>query len=143
MTLIRKNYVDFPAIGNWIEDIFSKDLEVVSRFKGTIPAVNIRESNDCFLVEVAAPGFVKENFDIDLDNNVLTISSIKNDEIEKVEGTYTKREFNYSEFKRSFTLPETADCEKIEAKYEKGILEVRILKKEEANIQPKRKIEIF
>jgi len=142
MTLIRRNYPDFPQIPNWLEDIFSKDYEMVQRFKGTIPAVNIREANDSFIIELAAPGFEKENFDIDLDNNILTISTIKKEETEKVIKNYTKKEFDYSEFKRSFTLPETADFEKIDAKYEKGILVVTISKKDEAKVQPKRKIGI-
>ncbi len=84
----------------------------------------------------------KEDFNLDLDNNVLTISSsVDKDEVIKQEN-YTKREFNYSTFKRSFTLPETADVEKISAKYEAGILIISIGKKEEAKVQAKRKIEI-
>jgi len=142
MTFTRRNCSDYPMIPNWLEDIFAKDYDAVSRFKGTIPLVNIRETNESFVIELAAPGFVKEDFDIDLDNNILTISTIKKQETEKVTKNYTKKEFDYTEFKRSFTLPETADFEKIDAKYEKGILEITITKKDEAKVQPKRKIDI-
>lgn len=142
MTLIKRTYPEFPQISNWLEDIFSKDFDMVSKMKGTIPLVNIKETEDSYIIELAAPGLKKENFDLDLDNNILTISSkTEEQEVTKNEN-YTKKEFNYSSFKRAFTLPETADIEKIAAKYESGILEITISKKEEAKVQPKRKIDI-
>ena len=109
----------------------------------TLPAVNIKESAENFEVEVAAPGLEKKDFKIELDHDVLTISSEKKDEKESEEGQeFTKREFSYQSFSRSFTLPNTADSEKIEATYENGILRVVIAKKEEAKTKPPRQISI-
>ena len=142
MTLIKRTYPEFPQISNWLEDIFAKDFDFVSKMKGTIPLVNIRETNDNYVIELAAPGLQKDSFDLDLDNNVLTISSkTEQNEVSK-EVNYTKKEFNYCSFKRAFTLPETADVDNISAKYEAGILEITIAKKDEAKVQPKRKIDI-
>jgi HSP20 family protein len=109
----------------------------------TLPSVNIKENQDAFTVELAAPGFEKGDFKIELNNNLLTISSEKKVENETKEGEYfTKREFSYQSFSRSFTLPNLADGEKIEANYEKGILTIVIPKKEEAKPKPARMIEI-
>jgi HSP20 family protein len=109
----------------------------------TLPSVNIKENNDAFTVELAAPGFEKSDFKIELNNNLLTISSEKKVENETKEGEYfTKREFSYQSFSRSFTLPNLADGEKIVANYENGILSVAIPKKEEAKPKPARMIEI-
>jgi HSP20 family protein len=109
----------------------------------TLPSVNIKESSEDFEVEVAAPGLGKNDFRIELSNDVLTISSEKEVENETNEGQqFTRREFSYQSFSRSFTLPNTADSEKIEAKYENGILRVVIPKKEEAKPRPARQIAI-
>lgn len=110
----------------------------------TIPAVNIKETETGFELELAAPGLKKDQFSIEVDQNLLTISSERKDENESknAEGTYSRREFSYSAFKRSFTLPETVDSEKIEAQYEDGVLHIAIPKKEEALPKPKRLIEI-
>ncbi|MBB3187422.1 Hsp20/alpha crystallin family protein [Microbacter margulisiae] len=109
----------------------------------TLPSVNIKESSEEFEVEVAAPGFGKNDFHIELNHNLLTISSDKQGESEaKEDKQFTRREFNYQSFSRSFTLPNTADSEKIEAKYENGILKVLIPKKEEAKPKPVRMITI-
>ncbi len=142
MTLIKRSYPEFPQISNWLEDIFSKDFDMVNKIKGTIPLVNIKEAKDSFVIEMAAPGMKKEDFELDLDNNILVISA-KNEqnEVSKQEN-YTRREFNYCNFKRAFTLPETADVEKISAKYDAGILVISIAKKDEGKVQQKRKIDI-
>ncbi len=109
----------------------------------TVPSVNIKETKDSFNVEVAAPGFEKEDFNVELDHDILTISSEKKAESEsKGEEQYTRREYRYESFKRSFTLPETADGEKIKAEYKNGILNICIPKKEEAKPKPKRLIAI-
>ena len=108
----------------------------------TAPAINISNNEDDFLVEMAVPGMKKDDFKIDLDNNVLTISSEQKSENESNEDNYTRREFNYSSFTRSFTLPETVDGEKIYAKYEDGVLGITIPKKEEAKPKPPKTIEI-
>ncbi len=107
----------------------------------TLPSVNIKESSEEFKVEVAAPGFGKNDFHIELNRNLLTISSDKQLE-NKIEKQFTRKEFNYQSFSRSFTLPNIVDSEKIEAKYENGILKVLIPKKEEAKPKPVRMITI-
>lgn len=109
----------------------------------TLPSVNIKENADAFTVEVAAPGFDKGDFKLELNHNTLTISSDKKVENETKEGEFfTKREYSYQSFTRSFTLPQIADGERIVASYENGILSVSIPKKEEAKPKPTRTIEI-
>ncbi len=109
----------------------------------TLPSVNIKETKDGFEVKVAAPGFDKNDFKLELNHDVLTISSEKQAENETKEGEqYTRREYCYSSFKRSFVLPDSADAEKINAEYKNGILDITIPKKEEAKPKDKRVIEI-
>lgn len=124
-------------------DLFDWSNRNYSTTNTTLPSVNIKESTDDFEVDVAAPGFEKNDFKIELNHDRLTISSEKQVNNETKEGQqFTKREFSYQSFSRSFTLPNTADSEKIEAKYENGILRVRIPKKEEAKPKPARQISI-
>ncbi len=109
----------------------------------TLPSVNIKETTDGFEVEVAAPGFEKKDFKLELDNEMLTVSSEKKLESETREGErYTKHEFSYQSFNRSFALPNSADIEHIGANYENGILRIYIPKKEEAKPRPMRTIAI-
>jgi len=124
-------------------DLFDWSNRNFSLTNTTLPSVNIRENPDAFTVEVAAPGFDKGDFKLELNHDVLTISSEKQVENETKEGEhYSKREFSYQSFTRSFTLPNTADGERIDASYDKGILNVVIPKKEEAKPKPSRMIEI-
>lgn len=124
-------------------DLFDWSNRNYSNTNTTLPAVNIKENGENFEVEMAAPGFSKEEFKIELNNDLLTIISEKRVENEIKEGqAFTKREFSYQSFSRSFTLPHTADSGKIEAKYENGILRVIIPKKEEAKPLPSRQISI-
>lgn len=124
-------------------DVFDWTNRNFSVTNTTLPSVNIKESADAFEVEVAAPGFEKNDFKLELNHDLLTISSQKKVENETKEGeTFTKREFSYQSFTRSFTLPNTADGEKIGANYENGILRISIPKKEEAKPKPARTIEI-
>ncbi len=115
-----------------------------STTSSSIPAVNIRETSESFEVEMAAPGMSKKDFRIELDNNLLTISSVKKQENEQKEGDrYTKKEFSYQSFQRSFSLPkEVVDDEKIQARYEDGVLRLSIPKKEEAKPRPPKQISI-
>lgn len=109
-----------------------------------IPAVNIQETEDFFKLEVAAPGKSREDFHIELDNEILTISSEEKEETENTQKNerYTRKEFSYNNFKRVFSLPETVNGEQISASYNNGILTINLPKKEEAKIPPKRMIEI-
>lgn len=98
----------------------------------TMPAVNIVENKEDYMVSLAVPGMKKEDFNIDVDGNMLTISSEKEERKEEKEDKYTRKEYNYSSFSRSFTLPDEVNKEKIEAKYEDGVLKLMLPKKEEA-----------
>lgn len=109
---------------------------------GTVPAVNIIENKDEFAIEVAAPGLEKKDFNVDIHNNVLTISSEKEFSNEQKDEKVMRREFSYTAFKRSFSLPDGADSDKIKATYKEGILTVTIPKKEEAKEKPARQISI-
>jgi HSP20 family protein len=97
----------------------------------TIPAVNITENKDHYLVELAAPGMKKEDFNIRIDGNLLTISSEKEESKEEKEEKYTRQEYSYTAFNRSFTLPDGVSQEKIEATYENGVLRLSLPLKEE------------
>ena len=97
-----------------------------------IPAVNITEQKDDYLVSLAAPGMKKEDFKIDVDGNMLTISAEKEDSKEEKDKKFTRKEFNYSSFSRTFTLPEEILKEKIEAKYEDGVLKIVLPRREES-----------
>ncbi|HLP04030.1 MAG TPA: Hsp20/alpha crystallin family protein [Paludibacter sp.] len=124
-------------------DLFDWSNRNFSLTNTTLPSVNIKENTQAFEVEVAAPGFEKNDFKLELNHDLLTISSEKNVENETKNGDrYTKHEFSYQSFTRSFTLPNIADGEKIEANYDKGILRVSIPKKEESKPKPSRTIEI-
>ena len=149
MTLAKISDRMFPTIPSFFDNFFSRDLMDWnnSNFSGknsTLPAVNIKEEEGNFQIEVAAPGLAKENFKVNLDRNLLTISSELKQEKEEHEGKYSRREFSYQTFQRSFTLPEaTVDGEKISAKYVDGILHVTLPKREEVKPKPARDIEIM
>jgi HSP20 family protein len=146
--LIRTNGNLFPALPSLIEDFFSKDWNESSLLKSSmasLPAVNIYESNDDYKIEVAAPGMKRNDFKVELDNNILTISSQleTNNEQKDQQGEYTRREFSYESFQRSFALPETkVEGEKISAKYVDGILYITVPKREEAKVKPAKQIAV-
>ncbi len=124
-------------------DLFDWSARNYSETNTTMPSVNIKESPEAFEVEMAAPGFEKGDFKIEQHNDMLTISSEKKVEKEtKDDEHFTKREFSYQSFCRSFNLPNTVESEKIKARYENGILKVNIPKKEEAKPKPPRQISI-
>ena len=97
-----------------------------------VPAVNITEQKDNYLVSLAAPGLKKDDFKIDVDGNMLTISSEKEETKEEKDKKFTRKEYKYSSFSRSFSLPEEINKEKIEAYYEDGVLKITLPRKEEA-----------
>lgn len=148
MTLRKKNLV-VPAIPRFFDDFFTRDLldwdsRTGATTNSTLPSVNILENNESFLVEMAAPGMDKKDFQIELDNEMLIISSEKKVENELKEGvSYNRREFSYQSFQRSFHMPKSVvELSKIEAKYEDGILRIIVPKKEEAKSLPPRRIAI-
>jgi HSP20 family protein len=97
-----------------------------------VPAVNITENKDEYLVSLAVPGMKKDDFTIDVNGNMLTISSEKEERKEEKEKKFTRKEYSYSSFSRSFTLPDEINKEKIEATYEDGVLKIALPRREEA-----------
>lgn len=149
MNLLKRNGnagMGFPRL--FFDDIFGRELfnwenGNFSTTSTTLPSVNIRESADHFEVEVAAPGMDKNDFSVTLEGNTLTISSGKEQNENTQEGSYTRREFSYQSFQRSFELPKNVvDEDQISARYENGLLLLTIPKKEEAKQKPPRLIEI-
>jgi HSP20 family protein len=136
---------------NWLPMVFDGMLNTDwlggttnERKVSNLPPVNIQENEEMFILALAAPGKSKKDFILELDNDLLSISS----EVKKEDGSgengnnFTRKEFSYDNFKRAFNLPETVDGEKISASYKDGILEIKLPKKEEAKVPPKRMIDI-
>ena len=148
MSIMKRNEWQ-PTLPGLFNDFLTRDLwnwglNNNSVTNTTIPAVNIKETKDTFDVEVAAPGMKKEDFKVELDGNMLTISSEKTNETNEKDGErYSRREFSYQSFQRTFQLPkDSVDADKIEARYEHGLLHLIIPKKEEAKQRPPRMIQI-
>ncbi|MFZ4863921.1 Hsp20/alpha crystallin family protein [Sphingobacterium sp. Mn56C] len=131
-----------PFVNSVFDNLFN-DSFISDRLVTRVPAVNITESEVAFTIELAAPGLQKEDFKINVDKNIISISAekVEDKEMEGSEKLYNKKEFNYNSFSRSFTLPETVDYSNIDAAYADGILKVKIGKKEDAIIA-KRSIEV-
>lgn len=144
MTLVKRTGSLFPSIWNGFLDDDWFGNPNIAQAGTSVPAVNIKDTVDGYEVEMAAPGMHKEDFHVDLDNNMLTISAEeKSEHTDKdKDGTYTRREFSYSSFHRTFTLPDTVQAEKIAAKYKDGVLRITIPKKEEAKPKPVKQIAI-
>lgn len=142
----RNNSGTFPAWNSFIDELFKDEFDNVKNTdfnKGnTSPKVNIKETTDAFILEMAVPGFNKSDFVIDLENETLSISTEIKTEESETKDDYTRKEFGYASFKRSFILPDTVDGDKIEAAYTDGILSITIPKREEAKPKPARKITI-
>ncbi|MCK9616409.1 MAG: Hsp20/alpha crystallin family protein [Lentimicrobiaceae bacterium] len=130
MALIRWTQ---PSLTDIFDNLFDKEFGTMHKVNcGCMAATNIIEKKDSFVLELALPGMQKEDFKINLENNILTISSEKEYEKTEEESNYTRREFSYGAFSRSFTLPRTIDSEKINAEYKNGIMEIVMPKKQEA-----------
>lgn len=148
MTLIKwKNkpasvFDTMPSLFNdFFEGVFNNDL-MNREMMRYVPSVNIAERKNDFRVELAAPGYAREDFKVEHDSGVLTISSEKKEEKSDSDDRFTRKEFSYSSFKRTFSLPEYVDAEKISAEYKNGLLTLTIPKKEEAKQKPVREIKI-
>lgn len=149
MTIARLSDNLYPSFPSLMNRFFEGDLMdwSNSNFAGTnstLPAVNIMENSDEFLIDVAAPGMKKEQIKVDYENGRLTISSeMKEEKKEKSKGKYTRREFSYMSFQRSFSIPENlVDGDKIKATYNEGILHINLPKREEIRPKPARQIQI-
>lgn len=148
MNLIKRNANQAGLPRTFFDDVFGRELfnwenKNFSTTSTTLPSVNIKETADNYEVEVAAPGLDKNDFKVTLDGNLLTISSEKQNHHNLEQENFTRREFSYQSFQRSFELPKNVvDEEKISARYENGLLHLSIPKKEEAKQKPPRMIEI-
>jgi len=146
MTLVKSEKKEnmFPSL---LSDFFDADRFFANRFFGnelnqSLPAVNIKEDNKQFDIEFTAPGFAKTDFKIDVDHNILTVSAEKKEEKNEDNKRFTRKEFSFSTFSRSFTLPQTVNADKIDAKYNHGMLHLQIPKKEESKETPKKQIKV-
>ena len=145
--ITRKNNVTgLPSFSSWFDNFFDNSIgtEFLSNFNTgiTLPAVNIKETANDFILELAIPGMKKSDFIIDVENKILSISSEVTKEQEEKDEIYTRREFGYSSFKRTFTIPDSIESDKVKATYEDGILMVTLPKREEAKQKPPKRIEI-
>lgn len=147
MTIIKRKH-HAPAVSNFFDDFFGRDFmdfptrNWAKEFKST-PAVNIRENDEAYELELAAPGMDKGDFNVELNENVLSIKAEKKEEHVEDKGRFHRKEFNYSSFERDFTLPEGMVKEdKIEANYVDGVLKVVIPKKEQKEAKTSRLISI-
>ncbi|MEO5789153.1 MAG: Hsp20/alpha crystallin family protein [Gelidibacter sp.] len=142
----KRNTSTLPGLSSWVDNLFESGMGTgfLSNFNTgmTLPAVNIKENSDEFYLEIAVPGMKKSDFNIDLDNKILSISSETKEEHEEKKDNYTRREFGYSSFKRTFTLPDTIEADKIKAEYKDGILTVHLPKREEAKEKPAKRISV-
>ncbi|MEJ5994492.1 Hsp20/alpha crystallin family protein [Pedobacter sp. Du54] len=136
MTLVKfnpqnkKNSV-LPGFNDIFESVMG-DTFFADRQMNSLPAVNIHETNEAYLIALAAPGLKKEDFRVSVERDTLTISSEQSREKAAGEIVYNRKEFSYSSFTRAFTLPESADIDGIQANYSDGILNLTLPKKEEA-----------
>jgi HSP20 family protein len=137
--LVKTNGSLFPAIPSLLDNFFGRDwldaaMDDWRKSSSSLPAVNVQENDHDFMIEVAAPGMKRDDFKIELDNDVLSISSQKEDSHEEKEGNYTRREFSCQSFQRSFSLPQdSVKGDEIKAKYADGILRITVPKAENAS----------
>ena len=136
----KNNNALMPGFNDILENFFN-DSFVADRLVSRVPAVNISETPEAYHIELAAPGLKKQDFKISTERNLLTVSVEQRNENTETQKRYNKREFSYTSFVRSFTLPDTADDSRIEAIYNDGVLQIDVAKKEEAKMVS-RQIEI-
>lgn len=145
MSLIRYNDpTPVRSFNRFVEDFFNRGI---GEFVGSDnfishPSVNVKETDDNYIIELAAPGLEKKDFNINVENDYLTISAERKQENETKEENYTRREFNYSSFRRSFNLPKSVNADAIAANYTDGVLNITLPKREEAKKKATRVIDI-
>lgn len=137
----RRSHAVNPFFNLFNEVLTNSAGEIEKNLVKSQPAVNVIEGKEDFRLEIAAPGLKKSDFNIHVEKDILTISAkVENEKVEGVK--YSRKEFDYNDFKRTFHLPKTIDMTKIEAKFKEGILHLTLAKKEEAKELPARKIAI-
>ena len=140
MNLIRKQNTWYPSI---MDDFFNANWNFdVPNYSHSLPAVNIKEADKEFTLQIASPGLTKEDFEVSFEDNVLSIEVVKKNDVKENNNDFTRFEFDYNSFKRSFTIPESVEINKIEASYLNGILNIILPKKKEALPVPKKLIKI-
>lgn len=148
MNLVKRNSALNNALPMLLDNFFNRDAFREGNLNfydatTSVPAVNIKENTNGYALEMVAPGMAKTDFKVELENDVLTISAEKSNQTSEEEGVYSRKEFSYQSLKRSFTFPQDlVDTERIEAKYEDGILHIKIPKKEEVLRNKIKQIEI-
>lgn len=144
MSLVKWNPQSsfFPSISNWMDDFFPESGFKPAAKGFSIPAVNVTENPKAFNLNVAAPGFKKEDFKLEVQNGYLTISGEVQEEKEDKDEKYTRKEFAYSTFSRSFSLPENVNNEDISAQYADGVLKVTLPKKKTEEGKPTKQIAV-
>ncbi|HXP48935.1 MAG TPA: Hsp20/alpha crystallin family protein [Bacteroidia bacterium] len=144
-TLVKRNRVSFPTLVNDLFDTnifdFNADGFKLAGTKFT-PSVNVTETAKEFKVEAAAPGLEKKDFKVEVENGILTISSEKQEEKEEKDKNWIRKEFSYNQFSRSFQLPDNTITDKIDAKYENGVLKISLPKKEVTVANPKKEVKV-
>ena len=140
MNLVRKQRNSFsPSLVNeWLTNDW---LQPYSFENKQLPAVNIQEMDQAFLVELVAPGLKKEDLQVEVEKDVLSIASEAEGKTEET-GRYTRKEYNFASFRRTFSIPESVDSKKIDAQYSEGVLTVTLPKRKEAVQEPKKSIRI-
>lgn len=148
-TLVKNNRSLFPTIPSLFDEVMTRDWFNLpfsgNAERSSVPAVNVRETKDAYELEVAAPGMSKQDFKVELDNNMLVISAEKENKHEEQDEkeNYSRREFSYQSFVRTFSLPERmVQGDQIAAKYHDGILHITVPKTEEAKVKPAKQIQI-
>jgi HSP20 family protein len=148
LTQKRKNGNGFPSLRNdllssnfFIPRLFDFEDDFLNRSIG-VPLANITEDNKEYRIDLSVPGMKRDDFKVDVDNGILTISSEKEEEKKEDDKNYRRREFSFTSFSRTFTLPENTDESKIDAKYDNGMLQLTIPKKEVTVSKAKKQIKV-
>ena len=131
----------FRGFSNIFDEFFRNEL-MTRDISGFVPAVNIGEDNDNYFVEIAAPGYSKEDFKVEMVDHMLSISAERQKEESEEQKNYSRKEFTYGSFKRTLSMPETVNEEDIHAKYQDGVLKLTLPKKEESKAKPPKEIDI-
>lgn len=136
MNLIRKQNTWFPSV---MDDFLNTNWNInVPSYSNTLPAVNIIENDTDFILHIAAPGLNKNDFELSIENKVLSIEAVK----DQNNDDFTRQEFDYTSFKRTFSIPKTVEKSKISASYTNGVLNITLPKTKDALTEPKKLIKI-
>ena len=143
MNTLVKSFRPVSSYPSLFNTLFSEgEIFNENRLKSTVPAANVSETDESFKIELAVPGFKKEDFKINVDGKNLKISTVSSNETEETQEKYVRKEFSFSSFERLFYLPKSVDVDKIEASYVDGILNLTLPKKEEAKPKEPRLISV-